>query len=569
MPFRFRPTPARSPVCRWLCALALAATAAWLPWPVGTQGLGTLVIRVALPDSTGVATPVPNYVLLVSDNPATALPRRLVTSRDGTVTTRLRPGTYTVESDRPIAFEGKVYQWTQILDVGADSHQALELTAHNADSEASGAPVDAPSVTALENDPDFLLSKWQDAVVGVWTPTARTSGFLADASGLIVTNERGVGNAATAEVQLSPTRKVAATVLVSDLVRDVAVLSVAASVASGLPVVPLACDRNPDPALEVDQDIFTIGYPLWEPKGLADTTIVRTTSGSIRADAAWPLDETGGPVFSREGAVVGLTSPVDPSQPEASDETRIVPTRSVCAVLELAARKMATTAPPAADPLPTEPAVRFPASVLDDMAKRRAGSVSAYHAETSTFDVAFITPVMMFAARERSRADGREWLSDPRQLAAAPPATRALTHFASWATYVEETPPVLLVRVTPRLEESFWATLARGAARTQGMALPPIVRFKSGFSRLQVFCGATDVRPIHALHLDQRGANGDALTEGLIVLAPDAIGPRCGTVKLVAFSEKEPRRGESLIVEPNVVQQVWDDFEPYRALGQR
>jgi len=522
-----------------------------------------------LPDAAGVATPVPNYVLLVSDNPATALPRRLVTARDGAVTTRLRPGTYTVESDRPIAFDGKVYQWTQILEVGADSHQTLELNAENADTETSGSPVSAVSATALENDPSFLLSKWQDALVGVWTSTARTSGFLVDQRGLIVTNERGVGNAATAEVQFSPTLKVAATVLVSDLVRDVAVLRVASPVASGLAAVPLGCDRLPASAPTVDQDIFTLNYPLWEPKGLNDSTIARSDANSIRADFALASDRTGGPVFSRDGTVAGLTSPVDPSEPGAGDETRIVPTPSVCAVLELAIRKMTAAPPPNADRLPTEPPARFPASTLDDMAKRRAGSLGAYHAETSTFDVAFITPVMTFAARERARADGRELLADPRQIVAAPPATRALSHFANWAAYVEETPPVLLIRVTPRLQESFWATLARGAARTQGMALPPMVKFKAGFARLQAFCGATEVRPIHALELEQRGANGDVLTEGLVVFEPDALGPHCGPVKLVAFSERDPGRGENLVVEPAMLQQVWDDFEPYRALGQR
>ena len=43
-------------------------------------------------------------------------------------------------------------------------------------------------------------------------------------------------------------------------------------------------------------------------------------------------------------------------------------------------------------------------------------------------------------------------------------------------------------------------------------------------------------------------------------------GRRCGTVKLVLYSEKEPENGETRIVDSNVVQQIWDDFAPYRAL---
>jgi hypothetical protein len=46
-------------------------------------------------------------------------------------------------------------------------------------------------------------------------------------------------------------------------------------------------------------------------------------------------------------------------------------------------------------------------------------------------------------------------------------------------------PPVLLVRVTPKLVEGFWTNVARGAAQTQGVAIPPIKRFTSGFSRMR------------------------------------------------------------------------------------
>ena len=57
--------------------------------------------------------------------------------------------------------------------------------------------------------------------------------------------------------------------------------------------------------------------------------------------------------------------------------------------------------------------------------------------------------------------------------------------------YVADIPPVLFVRVTPKMVESFWAKVARGAASTQGMAVPALKRLKSGFHRMQAFCGRT------------------------------------------------------------------------------
>jgi hypothetical protein len=35
-------------------------------------------------------------------------------------------------------------------------------------------------------------------------------------------------------------------------------------------------------------------------------------------------------------------------------------------------------------------------------------------------------------------------------------------------------------------------------------------------------------------------------------------------VKLVMYSEKDPQKGDTRIVEPAIVQQVWKDFAPYR-----
>ena len=101
---------------------------------------------------------------------------------------------------------------------------------------------------------------------------------------------------------------------------------------------------------------------------------------------------------------------------------------------------------------------------------------------------------------------------------------RPLMDFSNWSEYVDDFPPVLLVRVTPRLVEGFWTTVARGAARTQGVALPPIKHFKSGFSRMRAFCGDAEVTPIHPFKLEQRVSESEAIYEGLYAFDPGALG---------------------------------------------
>ena len=57
--------------------------------------------------------------------------------------------------------------------------------------------------------------------------------------------------------------------------------------------------------------------------------------------------------------------------------------------------------------------------------------------------------------------------------------------FGQWTGYVADRPAVLLVRVAPKQVESLWMKIARGAAMTQGVALPPIKHFEPGFARMR------------------------------------------------------------------------------------
>jgi hypothetical protein len=100
---------------------------------------------------------------------------------------------------------------------------------------------------------------------------------------------------------------------------------------------------------------------------------------------------------------------------------------------------------------------------------------------------------------------------------------------------------------------------------TQGMALPAIKHFKSGFLRLRAFCGDAEVTPIHPFKLERRVSENDAIYEGFYVFDPGALRPQCGAVKLELFSEKEPEKKDSRVVDAKVIEQIWQDFAPYRA----
>ena len=546
----------------------LTLAALWLVIPLSAAGqpLSVLHVKVVLVDADHKPTPVPRHALLISDNPATAAPRRIVTALDGTVDVRLRPGNYTVESDRPVVFNGKAYQWTQIVEIAAGRDAVLELTADNAEVVAVTSAA-TPLSTPLENDPSILLPRWLDSVVVLWTPTSRALGFVIDARGLVATNQRAIGSATSVEVQLTPAVKVAGRVLAADPVRDVAVLWMDSTVAASVRPVPLQCEQAAASSVVDGQQVFTIDAPLRGQRGLASGTINRIESHGMLADFGLdPRSAGGGPIFSADGRVVGITSPLDDQDERRRGESRVVPVEDACQVLRSAEVKMRDAAPPSGTPLPVEPARPFPPDALEDAAKRRGG-VGPYQMSSSDFDIAFITPMMTYAAERRwSPASGDESGSDARSQDAAQERRRLLTDFGNWSEYVADAPPVLLVRVTPRQVEGFWTSVARGAASTQGISLPPIKHFKPGFSRMRAYCGASEVTPIHPFTLEQRISESAAIREGLYVFDPDALGPSCGTVKLVLFSEKQPEKGDTRVVDPKLLQQVWQDFAPYRAL---
>ena len=545
-------------------ALILTTLLCVVPGAVSGQTLSVLHIKVVLIDAERRATPVPHHALLISDNPPTTAPRRIITAMDGTADVRLRPGTYTVESDRPVALERKSYQWTQMVDVVAGRDSVLELTTSNADIEAFGS-AGSSTAAALESDPSMLVSAWLDSVIALWTPLTHASGFLVDERGLIAADQRTIGSATTIEVQLAAGVKVPGRVLVADSTRDIAIVWVDPKAVGSLRPVPMGCALTERSALVDGQAILTIGAPLRELKGLTSGNVSRVEASVTMSDFILPDGSTGGPVFAANGALTGLTSRVNEENGRLQEQVRVVGLGDLCSVFASAEAKTKDSTPPSGVHLPIEPLRPFPPDTLKEEAKRRGGSAGAYLTSASDFDVAFLTPVMIYAAQQKPE-ESRTAGGNAGALATKQPSLRALSEFANWSAYVADVPPVLMVRVTPKLVEGFWTTVARGAAYTQGVALPAMKHFKPGFSRMRLSCGNTEVTPIHPFRLEQRTSDTEAIYEGLYVFDPAAIGPHCSTVTLVLYSEKEPEKGETRVVDPKVVQQIWQDFAPYHAL---
>jgi S1-C subfamily serine protease len=527
--------------------------ALWASLPA--QELHVLHITIAVTDADGRDRPVPRHALLVSDNPPTGAPRRVVTSLEGTVDVRLRPGNYTIESDEPLIYQGRSYQWMQILDVPAGRDTTLAFTAANA--EVSDTSRSA-TMAAGQSSPSELLMTWQGNVVNLWSDTARGAGFVLDRRGLILTNAHVVGASDTVEVQFTATSKVAGRVLAADRAKHVAVIWIDPSLVSALPPAKLGY-RDGASALVEEQDIFAIDPSVLDQKTLASGRVIHINGAAIETDLRIDDRATGVAILAASGAIIGITSGGDRGQ---GDAVRI---EQAATVLAAAEQKMAATAAPKTTPLPVEP--QPPATdAWKEAAPKRMANLTPYQFSTSEFDVTFITPLLNHVLHHRpdyttgaSTPGGKQDVSD------VDASRRALEDFGNWSDYVDAMPPVLIVRATPKLKEKFWTTVGRMAASTQGVALPPFKKMQDSFASMRLYCGQSEVTPIHPFRIERRLDNDIGLFEGLYVFDPASLGSQCHeAVKLVLFSEKSPAKGDEHVVDPKTLDLLAKDFAAVR-----
>ena len=536
--------------------------------PAASQQLSVLKITVTITDADRNTRPVPRHALLISDNPSTAAPRRVVTAIDGTASVRLPPGNYTIESEEPLRLGAESYEWTRTVDVTAGRDAILDLTTDNAVIvRPSTRSSDAAGAAPAPGSPSALLMEWQPSILTIWSPTRQGSGFVIDARGLIATSYRTGGRASPVEAQFAPTMKVAARVLAADATKNIAILWVDPTTIASAKPVRLSYVQNGTSPVREREKVFAIEVPLDDRATVSTGTVSRLESRSIVSDLRLELESAGTPLFNTAGDVVGISTLTDESTEILDVSPRAVRIDEARALIADAEKKMQGAQPPGGTPLPVEPQRPYEDDALKEALKDRGGRLGAYPVAAADFDVTIITPVLLYADRHRM-AEGRSSGRETRSAMEVFKSTRALQEFANWTDYVRNYPPVVMIRATPKLVENFWAMLGRQAAQSQGVSLPPIRRIKSGFASLRAFCGDAEVTPIHPFKIEQRVGASDVIYEGLYVFDPAALGPQCGTVRLQLFSDKAPGKPDTRAVDAKIVQQIWQDFAPYRAARQ-
>ena len=548
-----------------IIAMLLGAT-----WAQSQTQTCSLKLAAQLVDKNLNPKPVPKLKLSVRDVVATR-PIYVSTGFDGNAEVSLSCGTYLIVSEAPIEFEGKQYKWDLKLTLTAGVSSKLELSNDNA--QVNTVQTEQPSGRVQDSLTQFF-KKYESSVVTVWSEFGHGTGFLIDEKGLILTNQHVIGPSEYIAVQIDDEHKVQAVLLAADAEKDVALLWINKTALTGATVAPLGRSTPGQPLAIEGERIFTIGSPLSQRKILTTGIVSKLETRVIISDININPGNSGGPLFNSLGYVIGITTFGERSGGVGPGISGIVRIEQVEDILASARMKMATIGPPPITLLPVEPKISYPLDAIKAAVTIDRFDSRPYIFSEGDYDIAVITPVLKYNAEARSKMAAAKEKTKRSKGAknAVQGSFQPLDELRGWAEYAGEYKPVIQIRATPKLRETFGSALARGMTARNGVStMPAKMRFKADFYRMRLKCDDKEVEPIQpgkiAKVVDVRNHFinvTDASYEGMYTYPPDAISPSCGQVSLELYSEKKPESAKIKVLDKKTIEHVWADFEPYR-----
>ncbi len=467
----------------------------------------------------------------------------LKTRLDGTCETAVQRGRYELTTPQPIELQGRHYTWAMEVSLSG-THETIELTNDNATVErlstiSTGSGDLTYYASGNGSDLSFLFERLKKSAVTVRAEAFEGSGFIVDASGLVVTNNHVVESSRYLAVQFDQKHKVVARLLAANPSKDIAVLWVNLE---AFPEATIATLVPSDAASQmvVGERVFTIGSPMGREKVLTSGVISKVENTSILSDININPGNSGGPLFNLRGEVTGITSA------QLHLLASIIPIADARPVIDQARHELSGALPPSAELLPVEPEDFFPPDALVSFLRHHQKlDVSPYFFSAGQFDVEILTPAL------------RYYLYNKEEMEAALKAAKRARDDHSEAKLpgqvledAQQYQPTVIIRVVPQY--GFWKR-----------------RYKNSFRHMRLLCAGKEVPPIDPVRSDYErrdlaGRVRDTTTEGFYSYQSDAISPNCGGVTLQIFSEKDPSTPIVRLVDSATVERIWADMEPYR-----
>ena len=270
-----------------------------------TQATLHITAALVMPDLT--LRPVPMHALEAVAERDTTVRIAIRTGMDGTVAQVLPLGRFVIRSTQPVTLGDSTYRWTVPVDVAA-AGGSLDLS--NVNATAAVGPKRAVARQVAPEREVFEAAK--RAVFRVESGLGHGSGFLAAIpglpEGLVVTNDHVVANSTTASIYLDSITRVPAVVVVRDREADLAILRLPAGRCATCPRLRLATPSATDPLVVAGDRVLAIGFPLSQEMTLTTGIASSVRDGAIISDVNINHGNSGGPMLSLGGDVIGVNT---------------------------------------------------------------------------------------------------------------------------------------------------------------------------------------------------------------------------------------------------------------------
>jgi S1-C subfamily serine protease len=394
----------------------------------------------------------------------------------------------------------------------------------------------------------------QTSVVTVWSEFGHGSGFIVDRSGLILTNQHVVGPSQYIAVQFDTAHKIPAVLLASSAEKDGAVLWANIGAFPGSTIAPIA---DPHGAVVVEGErVLTIGSPLNQRKVMTTGIVSKVEPRAIISDININHGNSGGPLFNSLGEVIGITTFGDLANAGGPGISGVIRIEEAEPFIAEARERASRVSPPPAKLLPVDPVDAFPIAAIKNVAMAEKFDSKPYFLEMGDFQLLLMTPTLKYRRNDKKTAIQGTF--------------RPFEEFRGWMQYVGEYKPVLMIRATPEIGESFWSRFNRGVSANYGIAAQAKLRFKTDFYKMRLLCGDKEILPIHPAKIAHVVNESNALVnlkdatyEGFYSYPADAISPACGQVKLEVYSEKNPEKPSVKTLDGKTVGRIAEDFGAY------
>ena len=357
---------------------------------------------------------------------------------------------------------------------------------------AAGAPstTTTPTVAPVVSRPatpglDSAANRMRGSVFTIKRGTTRSTGFLADAEGTILTSSAAVGAAPMVEVFLDGARRVPGRVVLVDSARGLAAVLVATK------HCPAAC--NPIP-LAADKVQYKQGDSVMAVTGPTLVSSGARSKGALasatpqRASASLGLSESGAgaPVFLQDGSVIGVAR-------SGGRTTTLVPASVARAFLREAASERTSKNITAVDSLlPTWPSKAMAADEIAAGIKRTSQDLDAFRVRSGRADFEALVMTPQLLALRKAEADTlRKYFNPGSTTTMYCEGSGPCDPIEAWSNigeYLSERRAVVVIQVAPsRLPPPY-----RGEHAKPDMNRRPIL------VRVQVARGGTVVEPIES-----------------------------------------------------------------------